>query len=201
MTKESERRTRHDLNSEATRATMIKAAHRLFAKKGYAATSLNEVVAAASVTTGAVYHHYGDKKGLFRAVVEELEAAVMNRVVEKAVAEREPWARLERGIDAMLEASLAPDVQRILFADAPNVFGLAEWREIEKRYGYGALIETLNQLKAGGELRTNSVEIVAPILLGALVEAAGAIALAKNQKTALADARDAIGAILSSLRA
>jgi AcrR family transcriptional regulator len=201
VTKSARHRTRHDLNSEATRATINRVAHRLFAKKGYAGTSLNEIVAAANVTTGAVYHHYGDKGGLFRAVVEALESTMMARLIEKAAQETDPWKRLERGIDAMLEASLAPDVQRILFTDAPNVFGQAEWREIEKRYGYGALIETLNQLKAAGRLRANSVEVLAPILLGALVEAAGAIALAKNQQAALADARDALGAMLSSLRA
>ena len=200
MTKQSKGRTRHDLNSEATRTAIHKAAHRLFAKSGYAGTSLSEIVAAASVTTGAIYHHYGDKKGLFRAVVEDLESTVMTRIVARAAQEADPWARLERGIDAMLDACLAPDVQRILFTDAPNVFGQAEWREIEKRYGYGALIETLNQLKAMNALRISSVEIVAPILLGALGEAAGAIALAKNKPEALRDARDAISAMLSSLR-
>src|SRR5260370_13131129 len=116
------RRTRHDLNSEATRAAMLKAAHRLFARKGYAQTPLNEIVAAAKVTTGAVYHHYGDKKGLFRAVVEQLEETMMSRIVEKAAVEPAPWAQLARGIHAMLEVSLAPDVQRILFTDAPTVF-------------------------------------------------------------------------------
>src|SRR5262245_24516709 len=92
--KSSKQRTRHDLNSEATRAAITKAARRLFAKKGYAGTSLNEIVSAASVTTGAVYHHYGDKKGLFRAVVEDLEETMMTRILAQAAAEPDPWGRL-----------------------------------------------------------------------------------------------------------
>jgi AcrR family transcriptional regulator len=194
------RRTRHDLNSEATRSAVITAARRLFAKKGYAEASLNEIVAAAAVTTGVVYHHFGDKKGLFRAVVETLEAETMQRVAQEASGAPDAWATLERGLDATLEACLRPDIRRILFTDAPNVFGQSEWREIEKKYSYGAMVQILSQLKAAGSLRVESVEILAPILLGAMIEAASAVAAAANKKVALSEARTTIRAMLAALR-
>jgi AcrR family transcriptional regulator len=200
MAKKQNRRTRHDLNSEETKKAVIAAARRLFAKRGYADTPLNEIVAAAGVTTGAVYHHFGDKKGLFRAIVETLEAETLQRVTQKASGAGDAWAMLERGLDATLEACLEPEIHRILFTDAPNVFGQAEWREIEKKYSYGALVQILTQLQAVGSLKVESVDIVAPILLGAMIEAASAVAVAKNKKAALNEARTTIHTMLSALR-
>ena len=200
MTGKQSRRTRHELNSEATQKAVVAAARRLFAKKGYAETALSEIVDAAEVTTGVVYHHFGDKKGLFRAVVEALEAETLQQVLASASGGTEPWETFERGLDATLEACMEPEIHRILFTDAPNVFGLAEWREIEKKYGYGALLGILGQLKAMDQLRIESVEILGPILLGAMIEAASAVALAKNKRSALSEARATIKLMLASLR-
>src|SRR5258708_33285666 len=194
------RRTRHELNSDATRAAILKAARTRFASGGYAATSLSAIVDEAEVTTGAIYHHYGDKKDLFTAVVEDLEAATMQRVMTQAARESEPWAMLETGIDATLEACLEQDIHRILFVDAPNVFGQAEWREIEKKYSYGAFLEILKRLKGLNSLRVESVEILGPILLGAMIEAASAVALARNKRAALTEARSTIRIMLAALR-
>ena len=61
------RRTQQD-RSASTRAALVKAARELFGTRGYADVPGDEVVKAAGVTRGALYHHFGDKQGLFRAV-------------------------------------------------------------------------------------------------------------------------------------
>ena len=64
-------------NAAATQAALRAAGRTLFGQLGYEATSLGALCAAAGVTTGALYHHFGDKKGLFAAVAEELDAGLV----------------------------------------------------------------------------------------------------------------------------
>jgi hypothetical protein len=93
-----------------------------------------------------------------------------------------------------------PDIHRIVFLDAPNVFGATEWREIEMRFGFGAMHGALKSLKAAGLIRSGSVDVLAPILMGALIEAANTIARAEDKAATSADAHDTIVRLLESLR-
>jgi AcrR family transcriptional regulator len=193
-------KTQRDLHQESTRRSILRSARRLFAQKGYSATTLDAVVRAARVTTGAVYHHFGSKMNLFRAVAESIEIEMLERVGIATRDIQDPWSRLVAGISAMLEISCEPDIRRIVLLDAPNVIGGAEWREIEIKYGYGAMHEALTGLQAAGVIRPLPVSILAPMLLGALIEAANSIAGAQNRVAALAAAREVISVLLQSLR-
>ena len=73
--------------TEKTKAALIAAARALFVEKGYAETSTPEIVTAAGITRGALYHHFEDKRALFRAVVRE-EALAVTRDIERATPER-----------------------------------------------------------------------------------------------------------------
>jgi AcrR family transcriptional regulator len=64
---------------EATRHALLDAARTLFGEQGYAATSLDEVVSAANVTKGALYHHFAGKQQLFAAVYEQVKREVSER--------------------------------------------------------------------------------------------------------------------------
>lgn len=193
-------KTRRDLHSEITRRAICRAARRLFGRKGYAGTSLAEVVRAAKVTTGAVYHHFRDKQGLFRAVAEGVEAEILERVLAAGRGVADVWARFLANTSAMLAVCTEPDVHRIVFLDAPNVLGAAEWRDVEMCYGRGALREALAALQAAGVVRAGSVDVLAPILMGALVEAANTIAGAPDKAATLAEARETVTRLLESLR-
>jgi AcrR family transcriptional regulator len=193
-------KTRRDLHGESTRRAICRAARRLFGRKGYAASSLAELVRAAKVTTGAVYHHFGDKKGLFRAVAEEVEAEILKRVLAAGLPEADQWAKFLASTSAMFSVCTEPDIHRIVFLDAPNVLGAAEWRAVEMCYGFGAMREALAALKAAGIIRAGSVDVLAPILMGALIEAANTIARSDNKAATLAEARATVTGLLQSLR-
>src|SRR5918997_2783844 len=68
----------------ATRRALLDAARELFAERGYHGAAAEEIVRRAGVTRGAMYHHFGDKRGLFRAVVEEIETEVDEAALEAA---------------------------------------------------------------------------------------------------------------------
>lgn len=193
--------SRRDRNKELTRRGILRAARRLFSRHGYTDTPLNSVVQAAKVTTGAVYHHFGDKKGLFRAVAEDVEAEILKRVIDETRDTPDPWSRLLIGTLVMLDICSEPEIRRIIFIDAPNVIGGAEWREIELRYGYGAMRRTLAELVAAGKIRALSVDILAPMLLGSMIEAANSVASAQDKPAALRDAKEAVLIFAQALRA
>jgi AcrR family transcriptional regulator len=193
-------KTRRDLHKEATRRSILRGARRLFAEKGYSATTLDAVVRVARVTTGALYHHFGGKKDLFRAVAEGVETEILERV---GIATRDildPWSRLAVGISVMLDMCCEPDVRRIILLDAPNVIGGTEWREIELRYGYGAMRQAITELQAAGVIRPLPVSLLAPMLLGAMIEAANSVAALQDKVVALAGAKETMSVILQGLR-
>jgi AcrR family transcriptional regulator len=193
-------KTRRDLYKESTRRSIVRAARRVFARKGYSATTLDAVVRLARVTTGALYHHFGSKKELFRAVAESIEIEIMQKVGSATRDIQDPWSRLVTGVFAMLDMCCEPDIRRIVFLDAPNVIGGAEWREIELKYGYGTMRQALTQLQAAGVIRPLPVSVLAPMLLGAMIEAANCLAAREDKTVALAEAKEAISVLLQAVR-
>lgn len=193
-------KTRRDLYKESTRRSIIRAARRVFAQKGYSATTLHAVVRAARVTTGALYHHFGSKKDLFRAVAESIEVEILEKVGAATRDVQDPWSKLVAGVFAMLDVSCQPDIRRIVLLDAPNVIGGTEWREIELKYGYGAMRQALTLLQAAGIIRPLPITFLAPMLLGAMIEAANSLAAREDKTGALAEAKEAILALLQALR-
>jgi AcrR family transcriptional regulator len=191
---------RREINRQATRAAILRAARKLFAKHGYAGTPLESIVRAAKVTTGAVYDHFGDKKALFQAVAEGAELEILERLGSATKDAPDAWSRLVTGTMAMLEICSEPDIRQIVFVDAPNVIGVAEWHAIELRYGYGAMRETLRELLASGQIRRAPLEMLAPMLLGALITAASRVALAPDPARALTDAREMALIFLQALK-
>lgn len=187
----------------ATRAALIDAARPLFAERGYAHVGTEEIVHAAGVTRGALYHHFDGKDGLFAAVFEAVEAELMTRIAAHAetVGAASPLATLRAGVDAMLDAALDPGLAQIVLIDAPAVLGWQAWREIGWRYGMGLTEAVLAAAMEAGELASRPVRPLAHVVLGALDEATLYVARAADQETARAEMADALAAVLDGLRA
>ncbi len=194
------RRTQAE-RSEATRAALIAAGRSLFAERGYAGTGTEDVVDRAGVTRGALYHHFGDKRELFKAVFEQLEEELVQKVKAKASGASDPWEQLVSGSEAFLDACLEPAVQRIVLLDAPSVLGWATWREVDARCGLGLTKSTLRAAMDAGVVERQPVDPLAHMLLASFNEAALYMASAEDR----ARAREEVGAtlyrVLSGLRA
>ncbi|GLQ11314.1 TetR family transcriptional regulator [Devosia yakushimensis] len=122
---------------------MVSAARGLFAKNGYAGTGTPEIVSAAGVTRGALYHHFADKTALFATVVEEEHMLLAMTINAAAEGDDEPGPvkALIAGGDAFLDAMQDEGRRRILLVDAPAVLGRAKVDDIDGRHGLRTLLE------------------------------------------------------------
>jgi AcrR family transcriptional regulator len=193
------RRTQAE-RSEVTQATLVGTARRLFAERGYAGVGTEEIVRDAGVTRGALYHHFDGKVGLFRAVFEQLEEELAQRLAEEALSRPDPWEAMVAGLEMFLDVCVEPEVQRIALIDAPSVLGWEAWREIEGRYGLGLIRLGLENLMDAGIARRQPAEPLAHALLGALSEAGLYVARAHDVPAARGEMEDVLRAMLDGLR-
>lgn len=183
--------------AEATRSTLVSVARRLFVEKGYFDTGTEEIVQEAAVTRGALYHHFADKKALFLAVFEAVEDDLLASA--GAGADGDSFTRLRNGLIGFLDASLTPEVQRVLLIDGPAVLGWPEWRALEAKYGLGAIRELLTAAIAEGSMRDQPTDALAHILLASVDEAALFIANASDPLAARDLAVSAMDSLLGGL--
>lgn len=192
-------RTKKALQSEKTRGEIVRVARKLFEAKGYAGAGTEEIVRRAGVTRGALYHQFRDKKALFVAVVEESEREVAEHIQAAVDAEAEPWARLEAGYLAVLDACTEPGIRQILLLDAPAVLGVERWRTVEAEYGLGLLSRGLEAIMKAGRMKPLPVRAMAHLLLGAISEGALMIASAEDPAKAHREVVAGLQQLLDSL--
>ena len=193
-------KTRREEYAESTRRALLDAAAERFASAGYAATSIEDVVRAARVTRGALYHHFSGKQELFEAVFAEVEMAALARIGEAAGAVDVPWEAFTAGLDAALDACLDPAYRRIALQEAPTALGLVRWRQAAEQHSLGVISEILQRLVAAGELKPLPVPLLSRVLFATLAEAALAIAEAPDEQVARAQAGELVHTLLDALR-
>ncbi|TNC28629.1 TetR/AcrR family transcriptional regulator [Amycolatopsis alkalitolerans] len=192
------RRTQQD-RSNSTKAALMAAARELFAARGYSDVPADEIVRAAGVTRGALYHHYGDKKGLFEAVVEAVEIELTIEVEGVLKAAADPLSGMLSALEAFLTACLRDEVRQISLTDAPAVLGWAAMRELEARYGLGLLERTLEKAMADELIVAQPVRALAQLVLSAVMEAARMIAASATPETARAEVQQVLGTWFAGL--
>jgi AcrR family transcriptional regulator len=178
----SPRKSRREENTEATRAAILATARRHFARHGYSATEIVKIAADARVTTGAVYHHFLDKRALFQAVAEQLEEEIL-AAASVGQQEADPWLRIQKGFEKLIDLCASPEVQRITFIEAPQVIGPDAWRAIELRYAYGTLRQALTALVAAKRVKPYPIELIARTLMALLHEASAEVARSRRDPT------------------
>jgi AcrR family transcriptional regulator len=186
---------------EITRDALLRAARQLFAERGYAAVGTEEIVRAANVTRGALYHHFRDKRDLFRAAHEQVEAGLVESVDERVEAIDDPWELLVTGTRAFLDECLDPAFMRIALLEAPAVLGWREWREIDERYGMGLVTASLSHAMEAGVLQRQELRPLSHLVLAALGEAAFLIANSDDPQAARKEVEPPLLALLEGLRA
>ena len=183
---------------EETRAKLVRAARKAFAEKGYAAASMDDLTAEAGLTRGALYHNFGDKKGLLRAVVDEMDA----EMAEGARAARDRAETLwlgfiEEGV-AYIEMALQPEFQRIVLLDGPAVLGdPSQWPG--QNACLRTTIATIQALIEEGTARPVDAEAAARLINGAALNAALWVAASNDSPAVLAKAVEAFRLVASGL--
>jgi AcrR family transcriptional regulator len=163
-----------------TRRTLVRTGRRLFARQGFDGVSAEEIVAAAKVTRGALYHHFdGGKEGLFRAVVTDVMREVHDRLAAAARGARSPLDSVQRGVRSFLEACSDPAYLQVLLVDGPAVLGWHEWRALDLEFGLGLLRSGLEAAAKAGEIAAPDVETATHLIAGALID--GAMLVGKNR--------------------
>ena len=187
--------------TEATRGRLIATARRLFAEKGFAATSTEEILSEAAVSRGALYHHFASKTDLFQATFEAVEDELTARVLDAATVggETDPMRILEVGFDAFLDQCVNPEVQRIVMLDGPTVLGWDTWHELDERYAFGTLKTVLTLAAQTGRVEESAVEPLAHLLLGAIMQAGMVVARAEDPKAAKQAMAASFALLMSSL--
>lgn len=192
-------KTRRQEYAETTRQALVAAARGLFARDGYADTSIDEIVRHERLTKGALYHHFKNKKELFEAVVDDFLKDMVGEVTAAVQGASDPWQRAVAALDAFLEGCLDPAYQRIVIQEAPAVLGWGAWREKEQRSGMALVVALLDDLIAAGQIQRQPVELVAQILVAAIMEAALAITHAADPAATRQEARRVLERIIRAL--
>jgi AcrR family transcriptional regulator len=190
-------KSRREEAVDATRAALVDSALRLFTERGFAATSLDDVVRDARVTKGALYHHF---KGGKLALFEEVDLRLAERTAAAKPEGGSPWALVHAGLDAYLEACSDPVVRRIMFQEGPVALGWSRWRELDGCSSRGLLQGVLQALMDAGEIRPQPLDLLTRLLFTTLGEAGMSVAEAADQDAARAEAKALMIALLEGLR-
>jgi AcrR family transcriptional regulator len=197
---EIKRRTQEE-RSAATRDALISAARKLWGLRGYAEVGTPEIATAAGVTRGAMYHQFADKAALFREVVEVVEHDVMSRMatIVATSGATTPADAIRAAVDAWLEVSSDPEVRQLILLDAVSVLGWAGFRDVAQRYSLGMTEQLLAEAIKAGQLARQPTRPLAHVLIGALDEAAMAIATSEDPKRARRETRQALHRLIDGM--
>lgn len=188
--------------SASTRRALVDVAEELFTEHGYAATSLDAIVAGADVTKGALYHHYSGKQALFEAVFERVESAGAQSIQDALTGDQDPWDKALAGLRAFLEVVRQPSYSRIVIQDGPSVLGYERFREQEERSTFAYVLDIVRAVLGSGdwELGDEMEHTFARIFFGALSSSGASVSTAEDADAAAERVELAIGFILAGLR-
>jgi AcrR family transcriptional regulator len=180
--------------AESTRRAVLDAARQAFGERGYAATSVDEIVRRAGLTKGALYHHFRDKDDLFLAVVEAVKRDVTDTVgaaFVEAASRLDPIETIVVGCQAFIDAHADPAVQRITILDARAVLDAATRRDLDARYEVAVVRGALRRAMNVDAIERQPLAPLAHVVAGALSEACALVAEGAD--------RDEVGAVVSRL--
>ncbi|MGN8024028.1 TetR/AcrR family transcriptional regulator [Phyllobacterium sp. 22229] len=181
-----------------TRAKLVAAARQAFGTAGYADASMDDFTSAVGLTRGALYHHFGDKKGLLEAVIAEIDAEMDARLLAVSSRSQSQWQGFVDECTAYLEMALEPEIQRIVLRDGPSVLGdPATWPNQNKCIL--SMSANLKRLSEDGIIRPGDPEALARLLNGALLHAASWIANSPEPEATSRRAVEGIKDLLNGL--
>jgi AcrR family transcriptional regulator len=185
--------------ADETRHLLISVARELFTERGYAATSVEDVVQRAGVARGALYHHFSGKDALFQAVYDAVQAEAVAKVLAAALAVPEPWAAVRAGLSAFLDVCLEPAFRRVVVLDSVSVLQQDVWEGGIEHNELPMLRSVLTPLVATSVLPGVTVEPLVHVALGGLYGAALFIARSPKPKAARREVDTVLDTLINGL--
>lgn len=175
---------------EENRGKLIAAGRKAFASEGFAAASMDELTASVGLTRGALYHNFGDKKGLLAAVVAQVDGEMAERARLASADAGNDWEQLLAEGAAYIAMALDPEVRRIVLLDGPAFLGdPSHWPS--QNACLQATKQAVGKLIADGVMKNADIEAAARLLCGAALNAALWVADSDDPQSALPKAVDA----------
>ena len=195
--------SRRQQYSASTKRALIEVAEGLFTDNGYAATSLDAIVAGARVTKGALYHHFSGKQALFEAVFERVESEAARTIAKSLKDQRDPWEKALAGLQAFLRVVQEPRYRRIVIQEGPAVLGYERYREQEERSTFANVLDIVRSVLTAGrwDLDDAMSQTFARIFFGAMSSAGESVSSSEDPIAAAARVETAIGFILAGFQA
>lgn len=190
---------RQDYSSSTKRALLDNATD-LFTRHGYAGTSLDEVVAAARVTKGALYHHFPSKLALFESVFLRCQETSQKQINKSLRQSKDPWERATIGLKTFLDICQEPAYRRICIQEGPVALGHERWLEAEREFSFGLVFTIVTDLVKDIGGAEELIETFAHLFYGAIQSAGNYVADSADAETASTEVQTVIAAILAGLR-
>jgi AcrR family transcriptional regulator len=184
-------------HAETTRLEVVSAARRLFAEHGYDAVLLDEIAAAARVTKGAIYHHFENKRDLFRTVYEQLAGELEARIRRRMGRGGHALERADLAIEAFLDCADDVEIRQIMFRDGMQALA-GECRIIDERHYLRLVRELLDEFATAGKLAVDTA-IAARLLLGVLIEGSQILGDPEHARGARGELRSVLRRMLMGL--
>ncbi|MCG7780508.1 TetR/AcrR family transcriptional regulator [Lelliottia amnigena] len=184
---------------EENRAKLVMAARKAFAERGFAASSMDDLTASVGLTRGALYHNFGDKKGLLAAVVAQMDGEMAQRAKADAAHASDDWERLLAEGVAYIKMALDPEVRRIVLLDGPAFLGdPAQWPS--QNNCLESTRHTVKKMLERGVLKAVDAEAAAHMLNSAAMNAALWVAASSDPEKALPNIIEVFTQLASGLR-
>lgn len=179
-----------------TSKKILAIARKHFSLKGFSETSLEEIVDELGMTRGALYHHFGNKKTLFTAVLAQIQSELGSYVEKNALEAHDSWEQLVEGCVAFVRFATLTENKRILLLDGPNVVEWKEWRRQGEANSFFHLREQLEILSKEGKLISIDLDMAAHMISGALNE----LSLFLAEKEEEAEVRGIVRSLLRGIK-
>jgi len=183
---------------DATKARVVEVATRLFAEQGFQDVAIPDILEAAGVSRGALYHHFESKEALFEIVLEAAEERLAVELLAASAGRADPVDSLRAGCETFIRLAREPVIRQVLLADALAVVGWAKWREIDNRYGFGLMKAAVQAISPQADIPPAAVDAVAHMLLASVMELALLVA-ESDEKDAVQRATAALELMLRRL--
>jgi AcrR family transcriptional regulator len=194
--------SRREEYSASTRRALVEVAEQLFTEHGYAATSLDAIVAGARVTKGALYHHFSGKQALFEEVFARVESDASATIQAAVKGHEDPWDQATAGLQSFLEVVRRPTYRRIVIQEGPSVLGYERFREQEERSSFAHVTEIVRAVLSSSApgLDEAMVHTFSRIFFGAMSSAGESVSSSDDPDAASERVEIAIGFILAGMR-